>query len=132
MNKTFSTEDVIFKICIITALAVVMIARDLLFPLAALLLGSRRRPQDDAPIEPVDVTTPVKVDFGLQWSRSRFAKMETLRQQAESLGIDTDDFPLYEDLLEAVLEAMEALVSADDDYSAEVLTAEQRSPNLLP
>jgi len=132
MNKTFSTEDVIFKICIITALAVVMIARDLLFPLAALLLGSRRRPQDDAPIEPVDVTTPVKVNFGLQWSRSRFAKMETLRQQAESLGIDTDDFPLYEDLLEAVLEAMEALVSADDDYSAEVLTAEQRSPNLLP
>jgi hypothetical protein len=32
-------------------------------------------------------------------------------------------------LLEAVLEAR---VSADDDYSAEVLTAEQRSPNLLP
>ena len=127
MNKPLTTEEVVIVSCLAVGWALVTIARELLVPLAALvltLLGWRPKPPAaPEPVPPVpnswlDTTTPKRTIL-------QATPLAQLRSLATARGMDPSGLG-KPDLIDAILDHIDDAASNGD---AEALTPEQRNPS---
>ena len=128
MNKPLTAEEVVIVSCLAVGWALATIARELLVPLAALvltLLGWRPKPPAaPEPVPPMpntwlDTTTPKRTIL-------QATPLAQLRSLATARGMDPAGLS-KPDLIEAILDNLD---DAANSGNTKALTPEQRNPSL--